>query len=346
MGSFFLAFFSSMMVKVLPPFLRRPTAEEIRIEETRQLQEKVQSMDSRTLIVFDLSMRQPSNDAALPGTALAAREHLLERLKSPEQSQAILKILAPTLHDALGEALNRAKDKKDAAHFLDACSVIVGDNASRTYKDILNDFFIANAQGILELGYYSTKEIVRLDAYTDRVTLSFKMLEEGLAQAESAADFMPLFRDIAEKSSESAKKSLYYGFLAARAPDIWDLDPSIEQVKNLFRLAPHWNDGFPIFLKKGMRRAMKQTRTADTFFALLNLLERTPYGRKTEDIDKFLTENAEVIFKFDLSFNQMESISHNVSSQDLLAILRRRKEILLLGDACRSDTAALVSAGK
>ena len=498
MNLFFTAFISSMLVKFLPPALRAP------VDESRRLEEKMRSMDNRTLIVFDLNMRRPSNDAILPETARAARGQLLERLRSDERAQAVLEVLAPTLEEALGEALDRAKETGRAAHFFDVASALTADDSPKSYGKILGSFFTANAQDVFDLapsteqlkllgsaidsreaytkilewgldrsespadllaffqgiatdrespsylsafngffsarfediwalgfsvedvgqwkhhvhgprarvlflergleearrasdfmalfdaiytngrlprqggrsGWYrsdvdrdghdkshraavadfllarlddirkldpSVEEIARLDAYANDIALSRKILNGALDEAESAADFLSVFKALIKYKDESFRRNLYRDPVNARSSDIWGLNPSIAEVKSLDFYAPSWDLNHPKFLKEGMLRA----KTADTFFALLDILGKLSYsyGLK-EDLDRFLTDNVEAIFKFDLSFGQMETMSSYVTSPSLLAILRRRQEVRLLGSDCLSGTTELIEAGK
>ena len=191
---------------------------------------------------------------------------------SPEQIEHIVRYTnkAPIEIMFLEEGLKWAGG--DADKFFAAFKAVTwASPPDEKYRDMLNRFFIDNAEAIMNLEL-SLDQIHYLVYYINRFSTSIKILELALERAEYAGDFFNVFHMVTPDSPGNKSQSLYGNFLTDHANAIVDLGPSPDQMEKISKYVSSPEILFDMAKnqKKKQRGRKKREVCATDVAALLN----------------------------------------------------------------------------
>ena len=128
--------------------------------------------------------------------------------------------------------LNQAQGNASSFfEIFDAIADVDNYSPNKAYRDALNNFFMDNAEKIMNLNP-SLEQIVELNNFIGRSSTSIKILELALERAEYAGDFFNVFHVIAANAPRNSKH-IYGHFLTDHARKIVDLGPSPDQMEKI-----------------------------------------------------------------------------------------------------------------
>ena len=260
---------------------------------------------------------------------------------SPKQVESVDKYVfrRETATILLKAGLTQAKG--DAGKFTAFFNAIARPSSpSEEYKDVLNQFFIGNAEAVNELNF-SPEQVERIDKYVFRRKTAAILLKAGLTQAKGdAGKFTAFFNAIASDSPSEKYRDILNQFFTDNAEAIGQLNFSLKQVKRIDQYVFR-RETAAILLKAGLIQAKGDV---NKFIAFFNAIAHpnSPSKKYRNVLNQFFIDNAGDIGKLNFSFVQAERIGRYIDKAETSIVLLRVRE-RKNREACAARAAALLS---
>ena len=242
----------------------------------------------------------------------------------------------------LEQGLKRAKDADEFFAIFNA--IAWASPPDEAYLDILNKFFIQNADRIKEFAF-STKQVERIGLYINRDPTLIVLLEGGLKHAGGDADkFFALFRAIAYDADEPYQDALNTFFID-NAEKIMNLGLSVDQVEYLNHKIGRYSTSIRI-----LELALKKAKHVGDFFNIFHVIvPDSPKGKAKHIYGNFLTDHARSILDLGPSLDQLDDLvvryipSASAFFDTAEAQKKHRKKRKKKRDACADNVATIFS---
>ena len=236
----------------------------------------------------------------------------------------------------LKQGLKRAKDADE--FFATFNAIAWASPPAKTYPDVLNKFFVQNADRIKEFAF-SAEQVDRIGHYINKDPTFIILLEGGFKHAERDTDeFFALFRAITSGPSESYRDALNTFFID-NAEKIMNLGLSIDQMEYLGHKINRYSTSIRI-----LELTLEKAEHAGDFFTIFHIVAPDSPGSKSKSIyGNFLTDHAKPIVDLGPSPDQMEKIGRYISSPEILFnMAKNQKE---KREVCAASMAILLFSG-